>query len=374
MTITDGVKIISADDHVQEPADLWETRLPKALRDRAPKVVRLPDGGDAWSVPGYPPRPFGILIAAGTGRNDKATGLTWEDCPRGAYDPDARLKDMDLDGIHASVLYPNVCLDFFMCQVELPPDLFGPVCRAYNDFLSEFCTTNLGRLAGVGLVPLYDLGEAKAEMEHIARLPGMKGVLFPVKPPVDDWNDLAYEPIWAAAADLDLIIHIHTGKPRGLPNKLEMQEQNCGIQIYYQLGRVSMIETFGYIFWSGVLERHPQLKFVSVEGSIGWLPYFKEGGAALMKKHQRWTGDQLQYPPGHWFGKNFFATFEEDRLGVELRHHTGIDTLLWASDYPHSQTTWPESAKAIEETFEGVPADEVRQIVSENASRLYGFD
>ena len=374
MSITDNIKLVSADDHVQEPADLWATRLPRSLRDRAPRVVRLPDGGDAWSVPGYPPRPFGILIAAGTGRKDKSTGLTWDDCPRGAYDPDARLKDMDLDGIHASILYPNVCLDFFMGQVAVEPDLFGPVCRAYNDFLSEFCSTHLGRLGGGGLVPLYDLAEAEAEMRHIARLPGMKGVLFPVQPPEKDWNDLRYERIWATAADLGLIIHVHTGKPRGLPNRLEMLEQHAGMQIYYQLGRLSMIETFGFIFWSGVLERHPQLRFVSVEGDIGWLPSFKVRGEGLMAKHQRWTESDLQYPPGHWFGTNFFATFEEDRLGVELRHHTGIETLLWASDYPHSATTWPESAKSIEETFAGVPAEEIRKIVSENSARLYGFD
>lgn len=374
MSIAEGVKIISADDHVQEPPDLWETRLPKALRDRAPKVVRLPEGGDAWSVPGHPPRPFGILIAAGTGRNEKSTGLTWADCPQGAYDPDARLVDMDLDGIHASVLYPNVCLDFFMCQVELEPDLFGPVCRAYNDFLSEFCTTDPKRLAGIGLIPLYDLDQAVSELEHVAGLPGMKGVLFPIKPPRNDWNDLIYERVWAAAADLGLIIHLHSGKPRGMPTRVEMLAQNAGMQIYYQLGRLSLVEAFGYIFWSGVLERHPTLKFVSVEGDIGWLPYFKERGAGLMQKHQRWTGSQLEYPPGHWFGTNFFATFEEDRLGVELRHYTGIETLLWASDYPHSATTWPESAKSIEETFAGVPPDEVRKIVSENSARLYGFD
>lgn len=366
--------VISADDHIQEPPDLWSTRLPKNLRDRAPKVITLDDGGGAWSVAGHPPRPFGILIAAGTGRDAKATGLTWADCPKGAYEPGARLKDMDLDGIDATVLYPNVCLDFFMRQVDLEPDLFGPVCRAYNDFLSEFCTADTRRLAGVGLVPLYDIDEAIAEMRHIAKLPGMKGVLFPVKPFRNDWNDLAYDPLWRTAAELGLIIHIHTGKPRGMPNRLEMEKQNAGMQIYYQLGRLSMIETFGYILWSGVFIRHPEVKVVSVEGDIGWLPYFLERGAGLMKKHQRWTGQKVDQPPSYFVGRNFFATFEEDRLGVQLRHITGIGGLLWASDYPHSATTWPESKKAIAETFAGVPEDEVRRIVHDNAATLYGFN
>ncbi len=325
------------------------------------------------AIAGRPPRPFGILIAAGTGRNARATGFTWDDCPRGAWDPDARLKDMDLDGIQATVLYPNVCLDFFMRQVDLEPDLFGPVCRAYNDFLSEFCATDPRRLAGVGLVPMYEVDEAIAEMRHIAKLPGMKGVLFPVQPPKNDWNDLGYDPVWRTAAELGLIVHFHAGKPRGMPLRGEMEKQNAGIQIYDQLGRLSLIETFGYIVWSGVFLRHPSLKVVSVEGDIGWLTYFLERGAGLMKKHERWTGQQVEQPPSWFVGRNFFATFEEDRLGVQLRHLIGLGGLLWASDYPHSATTWPESKKAIDETFADVPQDEVRRMVAENSAALYGF-
>ncbi len=373
MSLIDGISINSADDHVQEPPDLWEKRLPKNLRDRAPRVIVMEDGRGAWSIPGKPPRPFGILVAAGT-RRDGGTNLTWDDVPKGSYDPDARIKDMDLDHIQTTFMYPNVCLDFFMNQVKLDADVMGPVCRAYNDHLSEFCVTHRKRLFGIGLVPMDTLDEAIAELKHIAKLPNMKGAMLPVTPPVADWNDLRWDPLWKTAEDLGLIISFHTGKPRGMANRQEMEKQHGGLQIYYQLGRLSMVETFGYLFWSGVFERHPKLRFVSVEGDVGWLPYFKERGEGLMKKHLRWTGFKLEYPPGHWFGTNFFATFEEDRLGVELRHKIGIECMLWASDYPHSATTWPESSKAIEETFAGVPKDEVRQIISTNTAKLYGLN
>jgi predicted TIM-barrel fold metal-dependent hydrolase len=374
MSLTDNVRIISADDHVQEPADLWTTRLPKALRERAPHLAKLPDGSDAWEVPGYPPRPFGIQVVAAAGGDIKQSRIAWADCPKGTYEPGARLTAMDQDGIHATVLFPNVSLLFFMRQIDPAPDLYAPLCRAYNDWLSEFCSTDTRRLGGVGLIPLWDVAEAVAEMQRVAKLPGMKGVLLPISPLKNDWNDLRYEPIWKSAAEIGLVVHFHAGKPRGMPLQGEMEKQNSGMQIFIQIGRISLMETFGYVLWSGVFARHPDLKVVSVEGDIGWLPYFIERGAKLMKRHQRWTGQEVGQPPGYYVGRNFFATFEEDRLGVQLRHITGIDALMWASDYPHSATTWPKSREAIEETFAGVPADEVRRIVSDNAARIYRFN
>jgi len=371
--MTEATRFISADDHVQEPPDLWEKRLPKSLRDRAPKMIKLPDGGEAWDIPGHPPKPFGIQVVAAAGRGIKESRLTWAECPKGAYEPDARLAAMDQDGIQATVLFPNVCLTFFIRQIDLAPDLFAPVCRAYNDFLSEFCSANPKRLGGVGLIPLYDVDEAVAEMKRVAKLPGMKGVLLPIYPPKNDWNDLGYEPLWSTAEELGLVVHIHAGKPRGMPKQSEMEKQNSGMQIYIQMGRMSLMETFGYILWSGVFARHPGLKVVSVEGDAGWLPYFIERGAKLMKRHQRWTGQEVGQPPSYYVGRNFFATFEEDRLGVQLRHITGVGALLWASDYPHSATTWPKSKEAIEETFAGVPADEVRRMTWDNSAKLYGF-
>src|SRR5207244_2852067 len=121
-------------------------------------------------------------------------------------------------------------------------DLFAPVCRAYNDWLSEFCSTNPKRLAGAGLIPLWDVDEAVAEMRRIAKLPGMKGVLLPISPLKNDWNDLRYEPLWKTAAELGLVVHVHAGKPRGMPLQGEMEKQNAGMQIYIQIGRISLME------------------------------------------------------------------------------------------------------------------------------------
>ena len=374
MTLSKDVRIISADDHLQEPPDLWTTRLPKNLRERSPHVIRLPDGSDAWAMEGAQPRPFGILVSAATKASErKDSGMTWADVPKGAWDPDARLKDMDLDRIDATFLYPNVALDFYMGQVKLAPDLMGPVCRAYNDYLSEWCSTNRKRLFGAGLVPCDSVDAAVAEIKYIARLPNMKGALIPVVPPARDWNDPMYEPIWQTAEDLGVVISIHAGKPRGMPHRNDMYKMPGGAMIYMQLGRLSIIETFGYLFWSGVFERHPKLKFVSVEGDIGWLPWFGDRGDSIIKRHGGWAGHKLEHAPRYWFGKSFFATFEDDVPGIKLRHDIGIDALMWASDYPHSATTWPESVQSIEASFAGVPEPELRRIVHDNAAKLYGI-
>jgi predicted TIM-barrel fold metal-dependent hydrolase len=374
MALSSDIRIISADDHLQEPPDLWTTRLPKSLRERGPRVIRLQDGSDAWAVEGAQPRPFGILVQAGKKHEEKKdSGLTWADVPKGAWDPDARVADMDLDRIEATFLYPNVGLDFFMAQVKLAPDLIGPVCRAYNDYLSEWCVTHRKRLFGCGLVPCDNVDEAVAELKHIAKLPNMKGALIPVIPPGEDWNHPKYEPIWQTAEDLGVIISIHAGRARGLPQRNDIYKMPGGALIYMQLGRLSIMETFAYLFWSGVFERHPKLKFVSVEGDIGWLPWFADRGDGVIKRHAGWAGQKMEHPPRYWFGRSFFATFEEDIPGIKLRHDIGIEALMWASDYPHSATTWPESAKSIEETFVGVPEPELRKIVHDNAAKLYGI-
>lgn len=372
MTLPKNLKIISADDHLQEPPDLWTSRLPKGLRKRGPHVIRLPDGSDAWAVEGATPRPFGILVSSHTKASKrKDSGLTWDDVPRGAWDADARVKDMDLDSIDKTFLYPNVGLDFYMGQVRLKPDLMAPVCRAYNDYLSEWCSTHRKRLYGIGLIPCDDVKEAVAELKHIAKLPNIKGGLIPTTPPSADWNDPKYEPIWKTAEDLGVVLSIHAGKPRGLPNRNDIYKMPGGAMIYMQLGRLSIIETFGYLFWSGVFERHPKLKFVSVEGDIGWLPWFAERGDNVIKRHGGWTGHKLKHPPSYWFGRSFFATFEEDVAGIKMRDDIGIETLMWASDYPHSATTWPESVKCIEKGFKGVSGKELKKIVHDNVSRVY---
>ncbi|MEE9285595.1 MAG: amidohydrolase family protein [Dehalococcoidia bacterium] len=368
-------RIISADDHLQEPADLWQARLPAALRDRAPKLVTLPDGGQGWQVADQPPRPLGILVMAGRRPEEfQDSGLTWDDVRPGCYDPHERIYDMDVDGIHASVLYPNVCLDFFMAQVALDPEVAGPCYQVYNDHLADFCSTNPDRLIGIALLPLDTVEGAVAELERIAGVPGLRGALLPIIPPGDaDWNDPKFEPLWAAASETGLPLSIHAGRPRGMAPRHQIMQMNAGAAIYMHIGPFSTAEALAHIMWTGVFDRYPTLRIVSVEGGIGWLPFFKERAQRVFDRHRAWMGAKVESGPEAWFGRNLFATFEQDEAGIHSRDLIGVDTLVWASDYPHSETSWPNSKQSIETTFRNVPQDQVQKIVHDNAARLYGI-
>jgi predicted TIM-barrel fold metal-dependent hydrolase len=128
------------------------------------------------------------------------------------------------------------------------------------------------------------------------------------------------------------------------------------------------------MMWSGVFDRHPKLKVVSVESGIGWLGYFRERANNVYKRHRHWTHSVLKNEPGYYFGRNLFATFEEDLVGVRTRDMIGVDALLWSSDYPHTDTSWPRCRENIDEHFSGVPDSDKRKVVGENSSRVYGFD
>ncbi len=366
-------RIISSDDHIQEPPDLWSQRLPARLRPMAPRLVELPGGGQGFQIADQPPRPLGILVMAGRPPGEiKDRGLTWADVPKGSYDAAARLRDMDRDGIEATVLYPNICLDPMMDQVRLPPELAREVYRVYNDHLSDFCRTSPGRLAGAALVPMDTIEDAAAELQRAAALPGIRAALLPIIPPSGrEWNDPYFEPFWAAAAETGLPLSIHAGRPRGLPNRSQVMRMRAGPAVYMHIGPFSTAETLAYIMWTGVFDRHPRLRIVSVEGGIGWLAFFKERAERVYRKHASWTAHGIRTRPSAWFGTNLFATFEEDAAGLHAVELIGAETLLWASDYPHSETTWPRSREAIAAQFRDVPAAVTDKIVGGNAARLY---
>ena len=207
--------VVSADDHLQEPPTLWQERLPAGLRDQAPRLVDLPDGGQGFAVADQAPRPLGILVMAGRSASEFTDkGLTWDDVPVGSYDPAGRLRDMETDGVSASVLYPNICLDMMMDQVRLSPELAREVYKVYNDHMSEFCSSAPDRLVGIGLLPMDTTDEAIEELERLGTLPGIRGALIPYIPPGGrDWNDPYFEPFWAAANEVGMPLSVHSGRP-----------------------------------------------------------------------------------------------------------------------------------------------------------------
>jgi len=362
-------KIISADDHIVEPPDTWQARVPAKLRERAPKIIHT-DDGDAWQIDGVRFRPLGVDSQAGKKFEDyRSSGETFQTIRRGGFDPVERIKDMEIDGVDAQVLFPNCGLrTFAIADLELQ----AACLRAYNDFVSEFCSHDPARLIGIGLVPTDDIEEAQREIRRIAKLPGMRGIMLPTFPRGEPLNSAAYDPVWALAEDLDLPVHIHlrTGAPAAV-DTVRSEKIRAAECVTLNTATLANYEALTRIIFSGVLQRHPRLKFASVEGGIGWLAYFLEKSDRTYRRHRFWTKLDLPLLPSEYFHRQVLATFIEDRAGLVISKLIGPGNLMWSSDYPHTDTTWPHSHKYIEDTFAGVSEDDRHLMLRDNAARLY---
>ena len=361
--------VISADCHVIEPPGTFVERVPKRLRDRVPRIVPTPDGANGWQFGDEPPRSFGLDSAAIFKYEDyKRSGLRHEDTARGAWDPKAHVEDMRKDGVDASVLYPGV--GFRLYNLE-DPEIRQACMRAYNDWIAEFCSHDPDRLIGPPMLPAEedDIAIAVAELDRTAKARNIRSAQVPIFP----WRrfyDTFYDPLWEAAQSMGVSICFH----RGVLRPFALGAQRDGPFMANQVMRdFSYTMPFADLIFGGVFDRFPDLNIVSAEGRIGWLAHFAIRADESYRRHRHWSGLTLKRMPGEYLNTNLYSTFIEDRLGIETREITGCDTFMWSSDYPHSDSSWPDSRKLNEEQFVGVPGEERRKMLAGNAVRLYGL-
>lgn len=363
-------RIISADSHVNPPKDLWTRSAPQKLRERAPRVESTPQG-DFWIVDSEVKGGIGLDASAGRKPEDfQAYGLTYKDMRPGSYDPAARLADMELDGVDAELLY------FGGPVTQYPKDaeLRGYVIRTYNDWMKELSDAAPGRLVGLGHVPLLEVDEGMAELERIAKL-GLRG--FHVDPFPDErggkpLHDPAYEPFWALVAETGLPISFHIVGARKHNVAETFMNPTPGVkETFIAITPISICEVVSTLVFTGVLARHPKLNFVLVECGIGWIPYFVERMDQTFEKHRFWTKSIVTEKPSSYWYRQGHATFIRDLAGVAARHRAGLRNIMWSTDYPHSDSTWPKSRAALAEHFADVPAEERRLIAGGNCARLY---
>jgi len=366
---------ISADGHVVEPADLWTTRMDKRFRDRAPRVESRPDN-DYYIIGNLPPFPVGLEGAmiddkAQQGKVERPFGRRHADTRPGAWDPHARLADQDLDHVRAEVIYPGI---FGLMFSNLDDAEYQRECmRVYNDWMSEFCAVVPKRLLGAGLLPMAGpLEWTIAEAERIAKI-GLVSALIPCEMGDRSYSSSSeYEPLWAALQDLGLLAAAHSGITTG--ETFSRKLQRMGPALMHTDGKVfgpqhALVD----LLWAGIPARYPKLKIVIVEGGIGWIPAMLNHMDHFWKDHHAWVEPKLDEPPSVYFKRQFWATFEDDRVGVLTREFMGVDRLMWGADYPHTEGVWPRSREQIAKDFAGVPEDEVRKMVVDNAARLYGL-
>lgn len=369
-------KLISADSHVFEPGDLWVERIDKEFRDRAPRVVNNLPGkppGSYFIQEGIPPEP--LAQGMGVGKTPEELGefiqeFTYEDARAGGSDPVERMKDMDQDGVAAEVIYTTLGFTIFWLE---DPGLQRACFRVYNDWLAEYCAYSPKRLAGLALISLFNIDDAIHDLRRCAKA-GLKGAMVWCSPPGDrPYSSPMYDPFWAEAQELSMPISLHSVTGVGPESQFQMDDP---VGLWVGLASLSheVQRSLTTLIFSGVLERFPNLKFVSAENEAGWLPFLLQKLDQKLEEYHYVYPTPLRLKPSEYFHRQGYATFIEDSVGIANRHLIGVENLMWSSDYPHTVSRWPHSRRIVEQELSGVPEDEMRKIMSGNAAGLYGFD
>ncbi len=368
-----GYRLISSDSHVFEPPDLWEKRIDPEYRARAPRLVHEAET-DQWYSDGD--IKFGIVGSnsqAGerfeSPENIRREGR-YEDARPGGMDPQAHVEDMDVDGVVSGVLYPSMGLTVYRVP---SPDLLSAIFRAYNDWLADFCAPYPDRLKGIAMINVDSVAEGVAELRRAKGI-GLAGAMIPQRPQFGRYDHSMYEPLWAAAEELEmpLSLHVDTNRWRSVNERAGIFE---GGLVESVNNEYNMKDNVAAMLLCGMFERYPNLKVGAVEYEVLWAPYMLRRLDTIYHDRPRnfdfrYAGDAV---PSDFFRRNMFVSFQEDALGMQLREYTGVETLMWASDYPHAESTFPRSKQIVEEILEGIPEDEKGMIAGENCARVYGI-
>ena len=367
--------VLSSDSHVFEPPDLWTTRIDRAFRDRAPRMVRIAGADQLVVESDQVLSGIGLISNAGARFEAPETissQARFEDVHAGGYDPAQHLRDMRLDGVAGEVLYPSQGLFYFKV---VDSALMSAIFRAYNDWLADFCRTDPARLKGIAMVNVDDVQDGIRELERAAKM-GFAGAMITELPPDDRRYDHPdYEPFWAAAQALDMPLSLHTatrrlGKIRGAGEKTLRDASSRATKAFGPA--TSMCD----IIFSGVFERFPRLTLAIVEFELAWAPHML---ASMDYTYRELHEEALVrfkdgMRPSDFFHRNIVLSFQEDAIGIRLRDVIGAENMMWGSDYPHSESTFPQSRKILSEILAGVPDDEQAKIVGGNTARVYRFD
>jgi predicted TIM-barrel fold metal-dependent hydrolase len=363
-----SIKPISADSHVTEPPGCYIDHIDPKFRDVAPRVERDNKRGDIYVIDGMDtPIPMGLVAAAGVDPKDmRPGGVRFEDLHKGGWDGTARTADQDRDGIAAELIYPTVGM--LLCS---HPDLdYKKSCfDAYNRWLVGFCEAAPERLFGIGQTAIRSVDEAIEDLRGFKEA-GFKGVMMPGAPGASDYDDPIYDPLWEAAVALDMPISFHILTTKGSDF---MQPRGPRINAWQSVVRGCQ-DIIGMFIYSGVFERHPDLKLVCVEGDAGWAPHYMYRLDHTYKRHRYWMKCQeLGRLPSEYFRSNVYMTFQDDWVAFKVKDLLNVRRLMWANDFPHSDSTWPWSQELLAEHTIDLTESEKQLILRDNVRELFNL-
>jgi predicted TIM-barrel fold metal-dependent hydrolase len=382
-TIQDWV--IDTDTHITEPGDLWTSRLPAKFKDVAPHIVRDPEtGAETWKIgdaDGF--LPVGFTATAGWNEPFPAAPKNMDEVQKAAYDATARLEYMDRVGIWAMALYPNV--GGFGSQAFLglkDPELMLACVRAYNDFLIDWISPDPRRFIPILATPFWDVAASVAEIERCAKL-GHKGVLFTGEPQSHGMPILAsrhWDPLWAAARACDLPVSFHIGAGTFDDGFTPERIETTGMGRTNGFTAVSLFLDNGKqltdLLFSGILPRFPELKFLSVESGIGFVPFILEACDYTFEYGKvREQNPEFTLKPSEYFARQVYACYIfEEHAPRELMDSIGVENILFETDYPHPVSLYNNVREKIDAALGSASDDARHKVLFGNAAKLYKID
>ena len=365
---------ISADSHIVEAHDTYRGFIDSKYRADAPHIERDAKGNDVYVIPGMTDIiPLGLVAGAGVPSKDLASrheGSKFEDLHRSGWDPTYRIEDQDRDGIAGEVLYASVGM--VLCN---HPDFeYKDACfHAYNRWLQEYCGGAPSRLFGLAQTAVKDVDSAISDVKK-AREMGFVGMMMPGNPQSEDYDHPQYDALWECAADLGMPIcfHILTSKGSDINTVFEGARGNK-INGFMNIIR-GIQDIIGMLVLGGVFDRHPSLKMVCAEGDAGWLPHYMYRLDHAYERHGFHIGTrELDRPPSEFIRENIYFTFQDDWIAFKNTGEMNSERLIWANDFPHSDSTWPLSQDLLQEHTKSLTKIEREAILRENVKELFGL-
>jgi len=358
--------IYSADSHITEHPDTYRKYIEPRFRDRAPHLVHG-DESDVYVIPDMPNAvlPMGLIAAAGQrGDEIKLTGR-FADWHRGGWDPDARLGDQARDGVAGEILYPTVGM--VLCGHQ-DFALKAACMEAYNRWLAEYCAAHPDRLFGVGQTAMRSPAAGIADLERIKAL-GLRGVMLPGRPAEADYDSPIYDPFWEAAIALGLPLSFHI-----LTDTQDFALRPRGPVMNHAVGIIrGNQDIISMLVFGGVFERHPRLRIVCVEADAGWLPHWMYRMDHYYDRHRYLRAGTLSKMPSDYVRENIYVTFQDDWVAFRMVDLVNPARLMWANDFPHSDSTWPWSQDVLHKQAAHLSAPQRDMILHDNVAALYGL-
>ncbi len=384
---------ISSDTHLEVLPERWTGRVPARYRDQMPRTVTHPDGGDAIQIEGAPlfQAAYLDLRAGRTSEDWQPFGVRVEETA-GVGSPEQRLREQDQDGCAAEVLFPNMQAGPGLWRNIADDAAYLAAVRAYNDWLGEdYCAVNPKRLIGLGVMPMTTIEDSLEELEHCAEI-GFKGVVLSAFP-----NGMAYpqpedDRLWAAALDMQMPLTVHvafnrTDKRAEQPtfkypaeNPEILRKVRRGLVEQMALLGLPAATSFSQMIASGVFDRFPDLRIFFAETRLGWVPFWMEEANFWYERHrhraQRYLGFQpLQRKPSEYMQDHFlFSVQGPEHVAVELRHHLGIEHIMFATDFPHIECEWPNTKPTLDSLTASLLPEEKYKLVAGNVIDYFALD